>query len=81
MYKVNIGLKGDGIFDLPFIGNLGKEGKNALINKIKEYKDTYVLIHTAKECWQESDEFRNYIKDNYEYIENICDFSVYYIKE
>ena len=74
-------LEGDGIFDLPFLGNLGKCGKTALINKLKDYKETYILIHTQKKYWQESDEVRNYIKENYEYVEEICDFSVYYIKE
>ena len=80
LYKINLNLDGDGIFDLPFLGNFGKEGENELINKLKEYRETYLLVHTNKEYWQESDKFRECIRNNYEKIGNISDFDIYYLK-
>lgn len=80
MYKINLKLKGDGIYDLPFIGNLGEDGEKALINKITEYQGYYLLIHSYKNYWQESDIFRNYIKNNYKLTGIINDFEIYYIK-
>lgn len=81
IYKMNLGLNGDGIFDLPFLGNLGRKGEKSLIDKLKEYEDTYLLIHTEKTYWQESDKFREYIKNNYQMVGSIIDFDIYYIEK
>lgn len=80
IYKININLKGDGIYDVPFLGNLGKNGENGLINRIFNYKEGYVLVHSQKKYWQESDKFREYIEKNYEKKGNIDDFDIYYIE-
>ena len=81
MYKINMEFKGDGEFDIPFLGNLGKDGEYGLINEVKKYNNTYFLIHTKKKYWQESDKLREYIKNNYQIVGNINDFDIYYIKE
>ena len=79
MYKINIGYGGDGIFDLPFRGNLGKEGENTLIDNIKKYNDTYLLMNPIPN-WQESNKFRDYVENNYEKVGYVCGFEIYYIK-
>ena len=68
-------------FDLPFLGNLGKDGEEGLIQKIKQLKNTKILIKTNEEdvFWQESKKVRKYIKDNYEKEGTIEDFDIYNI--
>jgi hypothetical protein len=80
IYKINLNKSGDGIFDVPYKGNFGAEGEKELINRISIYKETYILIHTEKKYWQESDKFRKFVEDEYEKVGNINDFSIYYIK-
>lgn len=74
--KNNIG------FDLPNLGNLGKDGEEGLINQIKAFKNTKILIQTNEEdmFWQESKKVRKYILENYNKIGTIEDFDIYYIK-
>jgi len=64
---------------LPFLGNLGKDGEDALINKLNDYNDVYLLIHSGK-SWQESDKFREYVRNNYEKTGEIFDFEIYYVE-
>ena len=69
-------------FDLPFLGNLGKDGEEGLIQEIKELKNTKILIKTNEKdvFWQESKKVRKYIKDNYEKEGTIEDFDIYNIQ-
>lgn len=70
-------------FDLVFNGNLGYNGENKLIEKIKSLKDTEFLIFTNEDdCfWQESPKIRNYIIENLNKTGEILDYSIYEIKE
>lgn len=66
-------------FDLPFLGNLGKDGENGLIEEIKQLRNTKILIKTNEEdvFWQESKKTREYIKNNYIKEGTIEDFDIY----
>lgn len=70
-------------FDLPFLGNLGKDGEEGLIQEIKQFKNTKILIKTNEKdvFWQESKKVRKYIKDNYEKEGTIEDFDIYNIQK
>lgn len=70
-------------FDLPFLGNLGKDGEEGLIQEIKQLKNTKILIKTNEKdvFWQESKKVRKYIKDNYEKEGTIEEFDIYNIQK
>ena len=71
----------NGEMDLPFYGNLGREGENGLIEKIKKLKNTKVLISKEGETRvQESEKMEKFIRQNYKKIEEISVFEVYYIE-
>ena len=59
-------------FDLPFLGNLGKNGEEGLIQEIQQLKNTKILIKTNEEdvFWQESKKVRKYIKGRLCFEEN-----------
>ena len=71
--------RNNGIFDLAFKGNLGKEGEEGLINKIKNLKDTEILIEKDENniTFQESKLAREYIINNMEKIGEIEEFDIY----
>jgi len=71
--------KNNGIFDLPFIGNLGKEGEDGLIKKISELRSCKILISTEERFWQESQKAIDYVKQNYSKIDEIEEFEIYEI--
>lgn len=68
-------------FDLPFLGNLGREGEDGLIGQISNLKKTKILIQANKEdvFWQESEKVREYIQSNYKKEGTIADFDIYFI--
>ena len=75
---MNVLNRNNGIMDLPFYGNMGKDGENKLINEINKLKNTNVLIlKDGEDLIQESLKVRNYIKDNYEKIGEIEMFEIY----
>lgn len=81
-YKSNLYMnllkRNNGDMDLPFYGNLGREGEDGLIEKIKKLKDTNLLISKEKdETYQESEKVRTYIINNYELIGEIDEFLIY----
>ena len=78
-YHMYIGEIGDDIFDLPWNGNIGSNQLEKLINKTNNLKDVYLLLMTENESWQDIKEFRKYIKDNYEKMGEISEYSIYYI--
>ena len=74
--------KNNGIFDLAFLGNLGIEGENKLINEIEQLDNTLILIQKDEEkvFWQESKKVREYILKKYEKIGEIQEYSIYNIE-
>lgn len=68
--------KGNDIFDTPLRGNIGSNQLEKLINKTNNLKDVYLLLMTENESWQNIKEFRKYIKDNYEKIGEISEYSI-----
>lgn len=75
---MNILNKNNGDMDLPFYGNMGKEGEEGMIKKIKELEKTKILILTEEDkTYQESTKITNYIKENLEYKGKIRQFSIY----
>lgn len=77
IYNLNLNLGTHGFYDLPHNGNLGSNQIEKMCDKLKEYEDYYILIHTDKKYIQEIDEFRNYIIENYNKILEIDDYTVY----
>lgn len=78
---MNILNRNNGDMDLPFNGNLGKQGENGLIRKISNLSNTKILILTKEDdYYQESQKVVKYIKQNLEYEGTINRFSIYYIK-
>lgn len=68
-----------GEFDLVFYGNLGYNGINNLIEKIKNSENTEYLIYTDEEdmFWQEPTEIREFIINNLTKTGEICNYSIY----
>ena len=67
-------------FDLPHLGNWGYKGEERVLNKIKNLKDTFILIKEDKVIKQESETIKEYIKDNYNKTGDIAGFEIYYIE-
>lgn len=86
-YKANTYMtllnQNNGIFDLAFKGNLGKEGEEGLIKEIKELNNAEILIESNEEdiFEQESKIVREYIINNYEKIGEIEEYTIYSIKQ
>ncbi len=68
-----------GAMDLPFLGNMGKNGEEEMIKKITNMVGYKILIKEPI-LWQESEKIINFIKENYEKIGEINDFQIYEIK-
>lgn len=74
---MNVFKKNNKNLDLPFRGNLGKEGEKGLIKQVQNLpKGTKILISKEK-FWQESDMLRDIITNEYTYIDEITDFLIY----
>lgn len=82
-YKANLYMmqlnKSNELFDLAFLGNLGRGGEEGFINKIKELNNTLILLESDSEkvFGQESQKAREYIINNYEKIGEIQEYSIY----
>lgn len=64
--------------DLPFYGNLGKDGEDGLIKEIDELKNTNLLILKEEDTvFQESKKVREHIINTYQKIGEIEQFSIY----
>lgn len=65
--------------DLVFYGNLGYDGINKTIEKIKNMTNTQFLIMTDEEdmFWQEPNEIRDYITNNLKKVGEILNYSIY----
>ena len=67
----------NGIFDLPFKGNLGKDNEAGLIKKISELKNCKILLKNGKLFWQESEEANEYVRNNFTKVGEIENFEIY----
>lgn len=70
-------------FDLVFNGNLGYDGENKLIEKIKNSQNTEFIIFTDEEdCfWQESKKIREFIIQNLQKTGEILNYSIYKLQK
>lgn len=70
-------------FDLPNLGNWGKNGEERVMNKIINLRNTNLLIEEKKGdmAAQESDRILKYIKENFTYKGKIADFLIYESKK
>lgn len=76
-----IALKGNNQdFDLPFLGNWGYNGEERVLNKIKNLKNTFILIKEEDIIGQESTKIKDYIKNNYNKTGEIAGLEIYYIE-
>ena len=78
MYMIPLSIN-NGEFDLLFRGNLGYHGIENIIQKIEHMKNTEFLIFTnAENCFfQESQDIRDYILENFEKKDEILEYSIY----
>lgn len=69
----------NGMLDLPFKGNLGKDGEEGLIEQIKSMDNIEILIEKDEESIfsQESKMVRQYIIENMKKIGEIEEFEIY----
>ena len=60
-------------------GNLGQEGEDGMIDKIKDNKNIEILIDIDDEnrCYQESEKAIDYIKENMKNKGTIENFEIY----
>ena len=74
----------NGVYDLVLRGNLGIEGEEGLIEKIKGLNNTQVLLlhetDEEKEIYQFASNAANYIKENFTYVGQINRFDIYETK-
>ena len=64
-------------FDLPFLGNLGKDGKEGLIKQIEALNEGTKILILKETNIQESEEVLNKIKNEYKKVDDIENFYVY----
>lgn len=65
-------------FDMLLLGNLGKDGENGVIEKLKEFKGKkIILMNKEKKSWQESDKIIEFVKNNFTNIGEIDDILIY----
>ena len=71
--------RSNGAMDLPFLGNMGKNGEDAMIEKIEQMHDIKIFIQKDENnlSWQESKKINDYIKENLEYLGEIEKFAIY----
>lgn len=71
--------RSNGAMDLPFLGNLGYGGEDAMLEEIKNKKGYQILL-TKENYWQESDKITDYIRGHYNKIGEIEEFEIYEIQ-
>lgn len=65
-------------FDMLLLGNLGKNGENGVIEKLKGFKGRKILLmNKEKNSWQESDKIIEFVKNNFTKIGEIEDILIY----
>ena len=71
--------RSNGAMDLPFLGNLGYNGEDNMVEKLSNMTGYKILIKKER-FWQESEKIIEYIKNNFAKQEDIEDFQVYLVK-
>ena len=83
VYNMKLGID-NGILDLPTQGNVGKNGAKKIIDILSSLKETKILLTKQKIYWQEYNEVREYVINNFEKVDEIetkkVNYDVYYIK-
>lgn len=76
---MNILQKNNQDMDLPFYGNMGKNGENGMIEELEKLRNSKILILTNEKenHKQESKKILQYIRENFELEGNISKFSIY----
>ena len=74
---MNILNKNNKNIDLPFLGNLGKDGEDGLISEVQNLNSGTKILISKEKFWQESEKLRNIIMNNYKKIGEIEDFYIY----
>lgn len=76
---MNILQKNNQNMDLPFYGNMGKNGENGMIEELEKLRNTKILILTNEKDKhkQESEKILQYIKENFDLEGTISKFSIY----
>ena len=81
IYSIELNDLKNGVYDWALRGNLGKDGEEGLINKIKELKNTQILLldetEDKKEIYQFAYDAKEYIENNMKYIGKIQNFNIY----
>ena len=69
----------NGFMDLPFLGNMGKDGEDELIKQIQEMENVQFLIIKEDEelFYQESKKANEYIRNNLALVGEIEEFDIY----
>ena len=82
LYSLNLKLN-NWYFDLPLIGNMGKDGQTKAIEKIHTLKNTIILIEVENENYkshyQFMDNIRQHVENNYQKIGEFHNYNVYEI--
>ena len=77
LYEVPLGRhKKD--YDLPYLGNWGYKGEERIINEIKNFKKTYVIMREEDYIGQESERVKDVIKEEYESMGDLAGYKLYY---
>jgi hypothetical protein len=73
----------NGVLDLVFEGNTGSTGENKVIEEIEKLHDVYLLVQDSRTLENSSGDQNpigviKYVENNFEYIEQVGRFCVYY---
>ena len=66
-----------GAMDLPFLGNMGKDGEERMLQEIASLKDKRILIRKDDVHYQESQKIREYIQENFKQVGTINKYLIY----
>ncbi len=70
--------RNNGKMDLVFLGNLGYQGEDRLIEEVSNMKNTQILIYEPL-FWQESEKLLNWLKEHCEVVGKIEEYDIYQI--
>lgn len=65
-------------YDLPHLGNWGYKGEERIINEIKNFSHTYILMKDEDWIGQESTKAKEVIKSEYKQLDDIAGYNLYY---
>lgn len=67
-------------YDIPIIGNIGKDGEDGMITEIeKSHNTVYIILNDKSEKnWQTLLNVIDYIKEHCKKLESFCEYDVYY---